>query len=123
EELGEPLLQLAVELLRAADEPHRRHAVAPAVERLARRLDDRRMAREAEVVVRAHVEELAPLHVDVRVLRRAHDELRLERARVADFGEAVEQILLQRAVHGYSSLQSSSTLPEFPECATANASS
>ena len=60
-------LELPVQRLRPADEPHRGHPEAPAVERVARRLDDRGVVREAEVVVRAEVEQLAaPLDLDVR---------------------------------------------------------
>ena len=47
--------------LRAADEPDRRHPVAPPVERLVRRGDHLRVVRKAEIVVRAEVEQLAAL--------------------------------------------------------------
>ncbi len=77
EERGELLLELPVQRLRAADEADRGHPVAPALERLVRCRDDRRMAREAQVVVRAEVEQLAPFDVHVRTLRRGHHELGL----------------------------------------------
>ena len=44
--------------LGAADEAHRRHAVAPAVERLMGGLDHRRVIGQAQVVVGAHVDHL-----------------------------------------------------------------
>jgi hypothetical protein len=43
EKLGQPLLELAVHGLRAADEADGGQPVAPAVESLVRRLDDRRV--------------------------------------------------------------------------------
>ena len=57
--VGEPPLELLVDLLGAADEPHARHAVAPAVERLLGRRDEPRVVGQAEVVVGAQVEHLA----------------------------------------------------------------
>ena len=125
EERREALLQLAVERLRAADEPHRGHPVPPAVERLVRGGDHLGVVREAEVVVRAEVEQLAALlHRDVRALRRRHHELPLEQSLVGELGEPRGQVVAQRAVHGcQASLQSRSTFPASPEAATANASS
>ena len=55
----DPLLELAVQRLRAADEAHRGHAEAEFVERLARRRDELRVVGEAEIVVGAEVEHLA----------------------------------------------------------------
>ena len=67
EELRDLLLELAVDGLRAADEAHRREAVAVIALRLLRRLDDRRMIGQAEVVVRGEHDHLAdPLDVDDR---------------------------------------------------------
>ena len=56
---GQTLLELLVQRLRPADEAHRRHPEAPALERVTRRLDHGRMIGEPEVVVRAEVEEPA----------------------------------------------------------------
>ncbi len=85
EECGEPVLQLLVQRLRAADEAHRGEAVAPLVERLAGGLRDGRMLREAEVIVRAKVEHgLAAADADVRVLRRGDDALALVEPRLAN---------------------------------------
>ena len=100
EERGEPLLELAVERLRAADEPDRGHPVAPPVERVVRRGDHLRVVREAEVVVRAEVEQLAALgHVDVGALRRRHHELALQEAVVLELGEPAPQVVAHRSVH------------------------
>ena len=55
----EPALEFAVHGLGPADEAHRGHAVAVAVERRVRGGDDRRVIGEAEVVVGAEVQHLA----------------------------------------------------------------
>src|SRR5262249_7946721 len=52
-ELGDALLQRAVQVLRAADEAHGRQAVPAAVERAMRGLEDGGMRGQAEVVVGA----------------------------------------------------------------------
>ena len=76
---GEPSLEVLVDLLGAADEPHARHAVAPAVERLLGRGDDTGVVGEAEVVVRAEIEDLAAArHLDRGLLRRDDHPLGLE---------------------------------------------
>ena len=70
------LLELAMQVLRAADEAHARHPVAVRLEGLVRGGDDLRMVREPEVIVRAEVQHLAAVvEADVRVLRRGHHEL------------------------------------------------
>ena len=84
EELGKRLLQLLVHLLRATDEAHRRHAVAPAVERLLGRCHDLGMIREAQVVVGAQIEHLPVHDGDRRALRRADHALRLLEPRLPD---------------------------------------
>jgi hypothetical protein len=56
EERGDAPLQLLVQRLGAADEAHAGQPVAPLVERLVRGLQERLVAGEAEVVVRAEVE-------------------------------------------------------------------
>ncbi len=60
EEGAQPLLQLAVQRLRAADEAHRGHAEAEAFQPLARGGDQRGMVREPEVVVGAEVDRPRP---------------------------------------------------------------
>ena len=69
EELAELRLELLVDALRAADEAHAGHAVAPLVERRLRRGLHVRVLRQAEVVVGAQVEHrLAVRHADGRAL-------------------------------------------------------
>src|SRR5262249_55729675 len=109
------------------DEAHRRHPVAPAVERFVGGLDDRGMARQPEVVVGAHVQELAASgDRDVCALRRRHHELGLVRAGLARGCEAVDELVSECSVHGFQppvSVQSRITLPDCPDLAIANASS
>jgi hypothetical protein len=57
EEGAQARLELLVDLLRPADEPHRGEPVAPAVERRVRRADDLGVVGEPEVVVRAEIED------------------------------------------------------------------
>jgi hypothetical protein len=102
EKRGQTLFELAVERLRPADEAHRRHPVAPAFEGLVCGLDHRRMAREAEVVVGAQVEELPSVDADVRALRRAHHVLGLVEPGLAHFCKPAHQVVAQCSVHGPS---------------------
>ena len=53
--VGNGLFELLVDVLAAADEAHRRHAVAAAVHGFFRRLDQARVVRKPEVVVGAEV--------------------------------------------------------------------
>ena len=133
----EPLLELLVQRLGAADEAHRRHPEAAALERVARRLDHGRMVGESQVVVGTQVEQRPhALDLDVRRLRRGEHELALVEARLPEPVELIHELLLERSVHGAfsfrdglapipygMSVQSSITLPEPPEAATANPSS
>ena len=64
------LLELLMDCLGAADEADGRQAVAPACKRVTRGGHDLRMTGQAEVVVGAHIEDLAAAgHTDVGVLR------------------------------------------------------
>src|SRR6185437_10774838 len=56
EELAEPFLQLLVNRLCTADEAYTGKAVAPAIERLPRRLYNRGMIRQTHIVVGAKVQ-------------------------------------------------------------------
>ena len=104
EEGRQPLLELLVQRLRAADEPHRGHPEAPALERVTGGLDHGRVVGEAEVVVGAEVEQAAhPLHLDVRRLGRLEDELALVEPCLPQLVELLDELLLQRSVHGPSS--------------------
>ena len=74
-----------MDLLGPADEAHARHAVSPAVECLLGGGDEPRIVREAEVVVGAEVEHLAPTgHFDRGLLGGEDDPLGLVEALGAD---------------------------------------
>ena len=89
EELRNRRLELLVNRLRPADEAHGRAAETVFVERFVRRPDDFRVVREPEVVVRAHVDDFAPvLEADVRRLRAGDHALVLVESGFADFREA-----------------------------------
>jgi hypothetical protein len=93
EEGGELALELAVDVLGAADEAHRRHPVPTVVEALVGRGNHLGVARQAEVVVRAQVDDRGrfgargKLDLDVRVLQGVDEALLLEQAGVANPGE------------------------------------
>ena len=84
EELRQLVLEFAVDVLGAADEAHRRHPVAAAVQPGVRRRDHVGMAGQPEVVVGADVDALfdfradRKLHLDLRPLRRMDVALFLE---------------------------------------------
>jgi hypothetical protein len=60
EEVGDLRLELLVQVLRAADEAHRGHAEAVAVERVLGRCDHLGVVGQAEVVVGAEVQHRRP---------------------------------------------------------------
>jgi hypothetical protein len=66
--------------LRAADEAHRGHAVAVAVERGLRGLAQFFIVGEAQIVVGAEIEHPAAVGLDLGRLHRGDDALRLEEA-------------------------------------------
>ena len=78
---AQALLQLAMHALRAADEAHRRHAVAIARQALMRGLDHGRMIGQSQIIVGAQIDHLAPVGKrDDRTLRRADDALALQQS-------------------------------------------
>jgi hypothetical protein len=101
QERGERLLELLVEVLRAADEAGGAQAVAVRVERAPRGRDDFRMEGEAEVVVRAEVEDFLSADPDRRALRAQEDALFLEETRLADRGELGLEDPGQRGLAGF----------------------
>ena len=67
-----------MDILGAADESDRRHAVTATIETLVRRLDNIGMAGQPQVVVGAHVDDRGPAgHADVGVLRALEHPLAL----------------------------------------------
>ena len=101
QESREPSLELLVNLLGTADKAHARHAVAPAVECVLCCGDDTRVIGEAEVVVRAEIENLpAARHFDRGLLRRDDDALGLEEPRGADLLQLGAELVADSREHG-----------------------
>ena len=105
EERGEPRFELLVHGLRAADEAHRGHAVTVAVDRAMCRLAHRRVIGEAQVIVGAEVDEVAPVgQTHHRLLRRAQHAFRLEEPLLTQAvclgGQPIEKRLVQGASCG-----------------------
>src|SRR5207245_2405380 len=98
-------LQLEVEPLRAADEAHARQAVAPGIERAARGRDQLRMAREAEVVVGAEIQDGigAALHADLGTLRPQQRPLLLEETLLAHLPQLGQGRFAEPWVHARTS--------------------
>ena len=92
-ERGDLGLELLVELLGPADEPHRRHARAPPVDRLLLRLAHARVVGEPQIVVRGQHDDLAPADFDARVLRRLEDQLLLVGAGLSELLHLTGEIL------------------------------
>ena len=101
EEARDPILELLVDVLRAADEADRRHAVAPAIERGMRGGQDLGIVGESEVVVRAEID-----HLEIRTdgdlgpLRRADDALLLVQTALADRGDLLADRVEEALIHG-----------------------
>ena len=86
--------QFLVNVLRAANETHARHAETMGVERFFRRGDQRGMIGQAEIIVRAHVEHaFAAGDRDVGVLRTGDDALGFEEALRFDFLERLRKLV------------------------------
>ena len=89
EEFGNRGFELLVNRLRAANEADGRATESVLVERFVRRLDDVRIVRKPEVVVRAHIDDFAPVfEANVRRLRAGDHAFFLVKPGFADFGEA-----------------------------------
>ena len=93
EEAGDFLLEFLVDVLGAADEANRGEPESVAVEGTSRRFDDFRVAREAEVVVRAEIERLAIDSLDSRSLGTGDDPLRLVETRIANLLQFGDEFL------------------------------
>src|SRR5690606_17811731 len=98
---AQPLLELLVNALCAADETHGRHAVAVTVERQSRRFAHGRMIGESEIVVRAEIDDLLSAgHPNDGLLRRGEHPLRLVEPLGAQFFGLLAQSFQKRLLHG-----------------------
>ena len=78
EEIRQLLLQLLVRILGAADEAYRGHPEAVAVHTGFRRVDQRRVVGQTQIVIGAEVNHVAVADGNVRLLRRGDDALFFE---------------------------------------------
>ena len=70
QEISDVLFKVLVNVLRAADKPHRRHPKTMAIDCIFRRFHHFRMGRQPEVVVRTKVNHLlSGAYFDHRILR------------------------------------------------------
>src|SRR6478672_11808523 len=102
EEGRDRLLELLVQVLRAADEAHAGHAEAVRIQRVLGRRDHVGMVGQAQVVVRAEVQHRAAVgERDLGRLRAGDDAFGLEQPGFADFVEGFG--VSRRQAHGVSS--------------------
>jgi len=103
---GDGEFEFAMQGLRAADEADRGHAEAEAVERVMRRGDDFRMIGEAEVIVGAEIDHLAPAvrgaDPDAPALRAFDQPLALGEAIGLDPRERRADMIEKHVSHGAS---------------------
>lgn len=103
--VGDRALQLLMDILRAADETHRRHAVASAVHGPLGRLDQTGMVRKPQIVVGAEIDHLfSSGHPDRRALGRDDHPLALVQPGLAERVELGAQMLFHFPVHASKKL-------------------
>ena len=105
EEIGDDAFQLLVRVLRAADKPHRSHAVTAFVHAVFGGLNKFRVVRQTQVVVRAEVYHiLTALYLNARRLRSDDYAFVLIESCILDFLQGRLQVFLKLFVHntGYS---------------------
>ncbi len=99
EKFRQPLFQLFVQGLRAADEPHGSHAITPIAQALGRGGIHGGMLRQPQVVVGAEVQHLPLCHTHVRALGRCDEALVFGQPRGLDIGQLAGQVFPKCAVH------------------------
>ena len=100
EEFRKRGFQFLVNVLRAANEAHARHAEPMGVERFFGRRDQRRMIGQPKIIVRAHVEHaFAARDRDVRVLRTGNDALGFKETLRFDFLESLGNLFVEFREH------------------------
>ena len=99
EVVGDGSFKLLVNVLRAANEAHARHAVAAAVHHFLGTLDEVRVVREAKIVVGAEVEHFLSLDRDGSLLRAFDQALLLVEAGLLDVLQFLLEVSLKFTVH------------------------
>src|SRR5215469_13994983 len=101
-----------MDFLGPANEAHAGQAVAPVVNRFFRGCGDRRMLREAEIVICAEIKDGFTLaHTDGSALRRENDAFGFVSAGAAD----IRELRLKMSLDVRSHLQFKMTLPDSPD--------
>ncbi len=90
-----------MEVLAAADEADRSHAVAAGIHALLGGFDELGVVGEAEVVVGAEVEALLALYHDFGALGALNDTFMFVKTGGLDVGQLFLQMLLEFGVHNY----------------------
>ena len=74
-EIGDLSLELLMDVLRAADEPHRAHSKAMRGQSILCCLDDSWVVRETQVVISAKIEDFLTICLNFHILCRGYDTL------------------------------------------------
>ena len=97
--IGDRTFQLLVNILAAADEPHRRHAETPLVHGPFGRFDQAFVVRKTQIVVGAEIQHGAARDFDLGTLRRGDHPFGLIQSRRLDISEFPLEIFLDFPVH------------------------
>ena len=89
-------------ILRAADEPDRRHAITETIDGAVRRFTHGRMIGQAEIVVRTKVQDVAVTRSDQASLRAREDTLTLVQALFLQTREIGSQPFNESWIHGFN---------------------
>ena len=101
EKFGQRGLEFLVDVLRAADKAHRRHAETVSIERFFRRREDGGMIGQSEVIVRAKIDHVSAVsYRDFCVLRPRNNALRFVKTLRPDFIERLGEMLFESREHG-----------------------
>ncbi len=107
EKIGQALLQLFMDILRAADKTHRSHAETVAIHALLRRQHQRRMVGQSQVVIGAEVDHvLARADADIGLLRRGDDTFLFKQAFLLRHCQLFIDLTIKICRHFYSPLPS-----------------
>ena len=99
EVVADGCLELFVDVLRAADEAHARHAEAPFCHHLCCSLYEARMVAEAEIVVGAEVQDFLALYLNGCPLRAFNETLLFVESCFANLSERLAEMLFHLSVH------------------------
>ena len=100
EEIRNGLFEALVDVLRAANEAHRAHAIASSLHRFLRRLDEPRVVCQPKIVVGAEIKRLRPVFEgNLRALGRCYIPFVFVEPGLFDRGQLIRKMLLEISVH------------------------